>query len=113
MSKSQRTKALEIPQQVKKAVALRDSVDDYPCCLWCGKPAPTDNITAFSCAHILRRSRGGKGIETNIVTLCWECHRKFDESVESEKIMDFICRYMKKHYGEGWNLQEQEYKKEC
>jgi hypothetical protein len=33
MSKSQRTKALEIPPKVKNAVARRDSVDDYPCCL--------------------------------------------------------------------------------
>ncbi len=110
--KSKRTIALEIPPEVKKAVALRDSVEGYPCCLWCGKPAPTGNITAFSCAHILRRSRGGRGIETNIVTLCWDCHQKFDESDESPKIMDFICRYMKQQYGEDWSIEEQEYRKE-
>ena len=106
------TKALEIPLDVKRKVAERDSVDGYPCCLWCGKPAPTDNITAFSCAHILRRSHGGRGIETNIATLCWECHMKFDESEEGEEIMDFICQYMKRHYGEEWSVEEQRYKKE-
>ena len=37
-----RTKALSISREVKKAVAERDSCDGYPCCIWCGKPAPTE-----------------------------------------------------------------------
>ena len=98
--KARRTKALEIPPEVKKAVSERDG----GACLWCAMRGEPN-------AHILRRSRGGRGIETNIVTLCWECHRKFDESGESKKIMDFICMYMKQHYGEGWSIQEQKYKK--
>ena len=109
--KSKRTKAIEIPRKVKEAVAERDSIDGHPCCILCGKPAPTSSPLAFSNAHILRRSRGGRGIETNIATLCWECHMKFDQSNEGDKIMDFICDYMKRHYGETWSIQEQKYDK--
>lgn len=109
--KAKRTKSLEIPIEVKRKVAERDSIDGHPCCIWCGKPAPTSNLLAFSNAHIVRRSRGGRGIETNTVTLCWECHRKFDESEEGEKIMEYVSHYMKQHYGNEWNIKEQMYKK--
>lgn len=111
MAKAKRTKGLEIPAEVKRKVAERDSIDGHPCCIWCGKPAPTTNPLAFSCAHILRRSQGGRGIETNIVTLCWKCHQKFDESGERGKIMDFVSQYMKQHYGNDWSIEEQEYRK--
>lgn len=110
MSKSQRTKALEIPPKVKKAVAHRDSVDDYPCCLWCGKPAPTDNITAFSCAHFLPRSRGGLGIEQNILTLCWDCHMQYDQSDSRERMGDFFKGYLKSKYPD-WREENLIYKK--
>ena len=109
--KKKRTKALEIPMNVKKAVAKRDSFGGWTCCVFCGTPAPTNNPLAFSCAHILRRSQGGRGIETNIVTLCWECHKKFDGSDESKQIMSVVTQYMKRHYGNAWSVQEQEYKK--
>lgn len=108
--KSKRTKALEIPPQVKKAVALRDSVDNYPCCLWCGKPAPTDNITAFSCAHYLPRSRGGLGIEGNILTLCRDCHFKYDHTDNREKMGEFFKGYLQSKYTE-WDEKKLVYKK--
>ena len=110
MSKSQRTKALEIPPKVKKAVASRDSVDDYPCCLWCGKPAPTDNTTAFSCAHFLPRSRGGLGIEQNILTLCWDCHMLYDQTGNREQMGEFFKGYLKSKYPE-WDEKKLIYTK--
>ena len=58
MSKAKRTKCLEIPMKVKRIVAERDSVDGHPCCIWCGKPAPTTNPLAYSNAHYIPRSRG-------------------------------------------------------
>ncbi len=108
--KSQRTKALEIPIKVKRAVAERDSIDGHPCCIWCGKPAPLSDTLAFSNAHVLRRSLGGKGTETNIVTLCWNCHQRFDGG--DKKMMIFICNQMKRHYGGEWSIKQQMYKKE-
>lgn len=73
-----RTDALSIPREVKKRVAKRDSVDGWPCCILCGKPAPTSNRLAFSNAHYISRAQGGLGIEKNILTLCWDCHREYD-----------------------------------
>ena len=110
MSKSQRTKALEIPVEVKKAVAERDSIDDYPCCIYCGTPAPTDNLTAFSCAHYIPRSQGGLGIEENILTLCWGCHLKYDQSSDREKMREFFKEYLKSKYPD-WREENLYYRK--
>lgn len=112
MAKSRQTRAHEIPIKVKKAVAERDGIDDYPCCIYCGEPAPTEYPLAFSNAHIVKRSQGGMGIETNIVTLCGKCHPLFDDSTERDKIMEFVCEYMKQKYGEEWSLEAQIYIKE-
>lgn len=104
-----RTKALGITIAVKEAVADRDSFDGHPCCLLCGYPAPVNNRLAFSCCHILRRSRGGLGVETNIVTLCPRHHAEFDGG--DKTIEAFIHSYMKEKYGESWNINDQRYKK--
>jgi hypothetical protein len=69
-------------------------------------------------AHILSRSKGGLGIETNIITLCTlmttnKCHHRFDNGTkkEHEEMMKIISRYMKKIYGDDWNIEDQKYKK--
>ena len=111
MAKSKQTKAHEIPIKVKEAVAERDSIEGYPCCIYCGKPAPTENRLAFSNAHIVKRSQNGMGIETNIVTLCPTCHFKFDDTTDRDKILEFIEDYMRQRYGEQWCLSEQIYSK--
>ena len=112
MAKHKQTKAHEIPRKVKEAVAERDSIGDYPCCIYCGKPAPTENPLAYSNAHIVKRSQGGLGVATNIVTLCPKDHNKFDDSTERENMLEFICGYMRGMYGEDWCLEKQVYKKE-
>ena len=112
MAKSKQTKAHEISLKVKKAVAERDSVDGYPCCIYCGKPSPTGNPLAFSNAHIVKRSQGGLGVETNIVTLCQFDHYRFDDTTERDKMMEYICQYMRQKYGEKWGINAQIYRKE-
>ena len=92
-----RTKALAIPQAVKKAVAERDSFDGWPCCILCGKPAPG---TLWSNAHYTARSQGGLGIEENIVTLCPGCHRAYDQSPRREEIRVHIKAYLQSRYPE-------------
>lgn len=109
--KARRTKALEIPPQVKKAVAERDSIDGHPCCVWCGKPAPTSNPLAFSNAHYIPRSQGGLGIEENTLTLDWECHLKYDQSEHREKMRVFFKNYLQSKYPE-WDETKCTYKKE-
>lgn len=108
--KANRTKALEIPAEVKRAVAERDSCDGHPCCVWCGMPAPVSNPLAFSNAHYIPRSQGGLGIEENILTLDWECHLKFDQSDERSEMRGFLRGYLKSKHPD-WDEKKLIYKK--
>lgn len=107
---SKRTEAVSIPSQVKKAVAERDSVDGHPCCIWCGKPAPTTNPIAFSNAHYMSRGQGGLGIEENILTLDWECHLRYDQSGHREEMREFFKNYLKSKYPD-WDEDNLIYRK--
>ena len=104
-----RTKALAIPIEVKRAVAERDSVDGWPCCILCGRPAPTANPLAFSNAHYISRAQGGLGIEKNTMTLCPRCHREFDGAKRKE-YRPILARHLKESY-EDWNESELVYRK--
>ena len=102
-----RTKATDIPQAVKEKVWERDNHR----CVVCGSPY------AFPNAHILSRAKSGRGIETNIVTLCGymgnDCHRRYDNGTkeEHEMIDSIITRYMKGIYGDDWSKEAQRYSK--
>lgn len=109
--KGRRTKALEIPPRVKKAVAERDSMDGHPCCIWCGQPAPVSNPLAFSNAHYVSRGQGGRGIEENILTLCRGCHMEYDQTDKREKMRGFFEGYLKSKYTD-WNERKLFYRKE-
>ena len=106
---SDRTKSLSIPREVKRAVAARDSVDGWPCCILCGRPAPTDAPLAFSCAHYISRAQGGLGIEENILTLCPRCHREFD-GVKRKELRPILTRHLKENY-ENWNEKNLTYQR--
>lgn len=108
--KTKRSKATDIPMSVKKKVWERDNHR----CVVCG-----NNYNVMPNAHIVSRSKGGLGIETNIVTLCTsltplKCHDKYDNGTKKEKeeIDRIICRYMKSIYGDNWCKEDQVYKKE-
>ena len=106
-----RTEALSIPRSVKAAVAARDSVEGWPCCILCGRPAPTGNPLAFSCAHSIARSHGGLGIEENILTLCPNCHRQYDSTPLRAAYQPILARHLRENYP-GWNEDQLTYKKE-
>ena len=93
MSKSKRTKACEIPPEVKKAVYARDKER----CVGCGRWVEP----RCACAHFVARAHGGLGIEQNIVTLCDDCHRIFDKvSCErSTEIGEAIYAHLRAIYG--------------
>jgi 5-methylcytosine-specific restriction endonuclease McrA len=82
--KSKRSKATDISKKVKDAVYERDG----GCCIICGKRGLPN-------AHFTSRTRGGLGVERNIVTLCPECHYKYDFGNASERES---CKYIIKEY---------------
>ena len=106
--KSKRSKACDIPKRVKDAVWERDGHR----CIICGSSRAMPN------AHYISRSRGGLGIEQNIVTLCTDladgCHFKFDfgTSEQRTEIGEKIKEYLKSCYPD-WSEDGLYYKKGC
>jgi len=105
------TKARAISTQVKEAVADRDSFDGWPCCINCGLPAPAGNRLAFSNAHFISRAQMGKGVEENTLTLCPECHRKYDQTTDRPKLRDYFRQYLVSKYPD-WDESKLYYRKE-
>ena len=97
---NKRTRALDIPQKVKDAVWERDQHR----CILCGSTQAMPN------AHIVSRAQSGRGIETNIVTLCQKCHRMLDQSAMRKYLLQEVYAYMRGKYP-GWEPEEQTYRK--
>lgn len=101
--KTKRSKACDIPKNVKEKVFKRDN----GCCVICG-----NSYNTMPNAHYIRRSKGGLGIEQNIFTACTDltplkCHSNFDKyGIGKEKV---IANF-KRHY-KGWNEEDLYYKK--
>lgn len=65
-------------------------------------------------AHYVPRSKGGLGIEENIVTLCFLCHHDYDNGKDSEKRKDIdktVVDHLKNHYGSSWSRERLIYSK--
>lgn len=89
--KSKRARACDIKLKTKNVVWERDG----ECCIICGSPQAMPN------AHYIPRSRGGLGIEENVVTLCQQCHHDFDNGDKQEEYKVVIGDYLKNQY-EDW-----------
>lgn len=92
------TKETKITAAVKCRVWERDGG-----CIICRRPGSPD-------AHFISRAQGGKGVEQNIVTLCRECHTKYDQSEERREIRDMIQSYLISKYP-GWDEADLVYRK--
>lgn len=101
---NERLKAVGINPEVKKRVAERDSWDGWNCCILCGSPEGQPN------AHVVPRSDNGMGIEENIVTLCWNCHRRYDNTEERNALKSEIIDYLKRFYPD-WDERKMRYEK--
>ena len=90
--KSKRSKACDIPLDVKKIVWERD----HHRCIICGSQY------AMPSCHIISRARGGLGVEKNIITLCQRHHEMFDKGTLEQRtaISKRVAQYMKDKYGE-------------
>ena len=101
---SGRAKALAISPDVKRAVYERDG----GICVCCGAPGLPE-------AHYIARSRGGLGIEENILTLCRKCHDRYDNGVREDRkrMADYFKLYLSGKY-ESWNEETLIYRrKKC
>lgn len=103
------TKATNISKAVMIAVYHRDHERCVLCGSYYGEPV----------AHVIRRSQGGLGIEENIVTLCPECHRAYDEGANLEKfgrgttresLYCYLVAYLKGFYPD-WSRENMIYHK--
>jgi 5-methylcytosine-specific restriction endonuclease McrA len=90
----------DISATIKKIVWERDSGR----CIICGDRYAMPN------AHFIPRSKGGLGIEKNVVTLCQSCHRAYDQSADRKCCKDIIRKYLKEQYID-WSEDELVYKK--
>lgn len=99
--KTKRSKACDITQTVKQRVWERDGER----CIVCGSPYAMPN------AHFIPRSKGGLGIEQNIVTLCQSCHFKYDNTASRPIYREYIKGYLQGKYGAEWNEEKLTYKK--
>lgn len=97
--KSKRSKACDIPEAVRQAVFDRD----HGKCVICAREGIPN-------AHVIPRSKGGLGIEQNIVTLCPKCHHEYDNGQTRDSIGELITEYMRQHY-KGWDDYELIYNK--
>lgn len=98
--KSKRSKACDISPKVKQAVWERDGMR----CIFCGTPYAMPN------AHLIPRSKGGLGVERNIVTLCAKCHHLMDNSTQRKTMLEKAEKYLEAHYSD-WNKEKLIYKK--
>lgn len=105
--KTKRAKATDIPESVKQRVWERDGGR----CIICGSHIAMPN------AHYIPRSKGGLGIEQNVITLCTNitpnhCHERFDKGTakEREQLRKMIKDYLQERYND-WSEDKLVYKK--
>ena len=92
----------EISAKVRAKVKERDSWDGRTCCIYCGSPY---NVELH---HYIERSRGGKGVEQNLISLCTRCHARLHSG--EREIRDFCEIYLTEHYP-NWNEKDLIYRK--
>ena len=102
------TKARDFSRKAKEQISERDSIDGWPCCVFCGLAAPAP--LAWSNAHFISRGQGGLGIPENGITLCPECHRRYDQSTARPEMREFFRKYLQERYP-NWNEEKLYYRK--
>ena len=84
---NKRTKSLQITPKIKECVFNRDNGK----CVICGQNGLPE-------AHYIPRSKGGLGIEQNIVTLCRKCHFEMDNTTNRKWMLKIVKNYLDEQY---------------
>ena len=105
------TKARDFDRKAKLAIMHRDTVEGWPCCVFCGAAAPSDESPVWSNAHYISRAQGGLGIPENGLTLCPECHRRYDQTTARAEMRGYFREYLSELY-EDWSEDALIYRKE-
>lgn len=95
---SKRRKATNISLKVKRAVCERDG----GCCFHCGTHVGMYGANA----HVIPRSKGGLGVEENIITACSYCHTLMDQTTRRTELIAEAIAYLTKKYP---NLNQEDY----
>ena len=103
------TKARDFDRKAKTVISDRDSIDGWPCCVFCGAASPAP--LAWSNAHYISRAQGGLGIPENGLTLCPACHRRYDQTTARYDMRLYFREYLSEHY-EDWSEDDLIYMKE-
>lgn len=96
--KHNETKATAIPPAVKYKVYERDRHRCIVCGMYIRQDDDGSYIGGGPHAHYIRRSKGGLGIEENVVTLCDKCHHDYDNGYHRREIGDWISEYLERFY---------------
>lgn len=96
---TKRTRALAISPEVKRRVYERDDGK----CVVCGR-------FGNPWCHYISRGQGGLGIEQNIVTLCDDCHRGYDQTAQRPFYRTMIREYLQQQYPD-WDETKLIYRK--
>lgn len=97
---SRRKQNTDIDGKSREAVHRRDGYR----CVYCGRADKPIEL-----AHFVSRSRGGKGIPQNLISLCIDCHRNYDGELHSE-MKDFLENFLRSKY-KGWDEKDIVYRK--
>ena len=96
---SKRSKATSISAKTKKIVWDRDGGR----CIFCRSPYASPE------AHVMSRAYGGRGIPQNVVTVCFDCHRRMDQTSDREEYLAKAKAYLECFYG-SWDESKVKYK---
>lgn len=104
------TKARDFDRKTKISIMKRDMIDGWPCCVNCGDAAPSDTSPVWSNAHYISRAQGGLGVPENGLTLCPECHRRYDQTTARSEMRGYFREYLSSRY-ENWSEENLIYRK--
>lgn len=99
--KSLRAKSCDISDSVKRKVWERDN---HRCVLCLSSNAKPN-------AHFIPRSKGGLGVEKNILTLCPTCHSNYDQTTQRRHLQAELREYLIKTYCGDWDEAELYYRR--